>query len=343
MAEEAESADGQPAPELSGLQKTAIVMLACGEEHAGKLFNRLELDEIKQISQAMAGLGVIPGETVEWVLQQFAERYEKGGALTGGMDSVERMLSSFLDMNKVASIMEEIRGPIGNTVWDKLSGVNEEVLASYLNNEYPQTIAVVISRIKPDHAARVLAALPEDVASDAVLRMLRSEPVRKEIMLEVERSLRTDFMTNFARTSQRDNHEIMADIFNHLDRSSETRMLEMLEDRNKEAADRVRSLMFTFEDMTRIDPTGIQTLLRQVDTRKLALALKGASDDLRALFTGNMSERAGKMLRDDMEALGPVRLRDVEETQAELITLAKDLADKGEIVIAGGKDEEVMV
>lgn len=330
-------------PRMRGSEKAAIVMLACGPEQASRLFNRLELDEIKEIGQAMASLGVIPGDRVETALQEFLERLGTGSALFGGFDNVERMLSSFLDTSKVMSIMEEIRGPAGRTVWDKLANVNETVLASYLKNEYPQTIAVIMSRIKPEHAARVLANLPEEVASDAVLRMLRTDVVRKEILNEVEKTLRSEFMTNFARTSQRDNHEVMAEIFNYLDRSTERRMLGMLEERNKEAADRVRGFMFTFEDLRKLDPTGVQTMLRQVDTGQLAIALKGASQELRDLFTGNMSERAGKMLRDDMEALGPVRLRDVEDAQAALISLAKDLADAGEIFLADGKEDEVLV
>lgn len=248
---------------MAGPEKAAIVMLACSPEQANRLFNRLELDEIKEIGQAMAGLGVIPGEKVETALKDFLERFGHGGALFGGFDSVERMLGSFLDDGKVTSIMEEIRGPAGRTVWDKLANVNETVLASYLKNEYPQTIAVIMSKIKPEHAARVLANLPEEVASDAVLRMLRTDVVRKEILNEVEKTLRSEFMTNFARTSQRDNHEVMAEIFNYLDRSTEGRMLDMLEERNKEAADKVRGFMFTFEDLRKLDPSGVQVLLRK--------------------------------------------------------------------------------
>lgn len=239
-------------------------------------------------------------------------------------------------------IMDEVRGPAGRTVWDKLGNVNEAVLASYLKNEYPQTIAVVLSKVKPDHASRVLGQLPDDIAIEAVMRMLRMEVVQKEILSEVEKTLRSEFMTNLARTSRRDNHEVMAEIFNYLDRGTETRLLEMLEERNKDSADKVRALMFTFEDLTRLDGVGVQTLLRHVDNAKLGLALKGASQKLRDLFFANMSERAAKILREDMESAGPVRVRDVEEAQMTLVTLAKDLAGSGEIYLADSKEEEMI-
>lgn len=328
---------------LTGPEKAAVVMLATGPEHAAKLFQCLELEEIKEITQAISTLGVVPGEVVEKTLDELGQRFGQSGSLIGTFESAERLLSSFLEDEKVAAIMEEIHGPAGRTVWDKLGNVNEAVLASYLKNEYPQTVAVVISKIRPDHAARVLSNLPEDVALEVIMRMLRMEAVQKDILNDVERTLRSEFMTNLARTNRRDNHEIMAEIFNFLDRSTEGRMIEMLEERNKEAADKVRALMFTFEDLTRLDATGVQTLLRQVENDRLILALKGASQKLRDLFLSNMSERAGKILREDMENLGPVRLRDVEEAQVMLVNLAKDLAASGDIFLADGKEDELVV
>lgn len=327
---------------LKGPQKAAVLMLAAGAENATKLFTRLELDEIKEITQAMSALGVVPGEVVEAALREFGQRVGRAGNLVGTYESAERLLSGFLDQEKVAMIMDEVRGPAGRTVWDKLGNVNEAVLASYLKNEYPQTIAVVLSKVKPDHASRVLGQLPDDVAIEAVMRMLRMEVVQKEILGEVEKTLRSEFMTNLARTSRRDNHEVMAEIFNYLDRGTETRLLEMLEERNKDSADKVRALMFTFEDLGRLDGPGVQTLLRHVDNTKVGLALKGASQKLRDLFFANMSERAAKFLREDMESAGPVRVRDVEEAQMTLVNLAKDLAGSGEIYLADAKEEEMI-
>jgi flagellar motor switch protein FliG len=167
--------------------------------------------------------------------------------------------------------------------------------------------------------------------------------VQKDILDGVEKTLRTEFMSNLARTNRRDPHEMMAEIFNNLDRNNEGRFMTALEDRNRVSAEKIKALMFTFEDLTKLDPSGVQTLIRTADKTKLSMALKGASDQLKDLFFSNMSERAGKILREDMEAMGPVRLRDVDEAQSHLVNTAKDLAAKGEIIIADAKGEDELV
>lgn len=325
---------------LTGPEKAAVLLLAIGEDQAMKLFGHMDDDEIKEISQVMANLGTVSSTIIEKLFVEFADQLSSTGSLVGTYESTERLLSRVLGKDKVGSIMEEIRGPAGRTMWDKLGNVNEEVLANYLKNEYPQTVAVVISKIKPDHASRVLGLLPENFSMEVIMRMLRMEAVQKEVLEDVERTLRTEFMSNLARTQRRDAHEVMAEIFNSLDRNTENRLMAALEERNRESAEKIKALMFTFEDLQKIDPAGIQTLLRTVDKAKLSIALKGAPDGMKDLFFSNMSERAAKILKEDMESMGPIRLREVEETQAYMVQLAKDLAAKGEIVIAeGGKDE----
>ena len=228
-------------------------------------------------------------------------------------------------------------------MWEKLSNVQEEVLANYLKNEYPQTIAVVLSKIRAEHASRVLSILPEELALDVVHRMLRMESIQKDILDKIEQTLRIEFMANLSQTRRRDAHELMADIFNNFDRQTETRFLTALEENNRESADRIKQLMFTFDDLGRLAGAGMQTLLRSVDKDKLAIALKGANDKMRDFFLQNMSQRAAKMLKEDMEVMGPVRLRDVDEAQSGMVNMAKDLAARGEIQITkkGGEDEMV--
>ncbi len=221
--------------------------------------------------------------------------------------------------------------------------MNEAVLANYLKNEYPQTVAVVLSKVRPDHAARVLSALPEEFALECVQRMLKMEPVQREILDRIEQTLRSEFMSNLARASRRDSHEQMAEIFNSFDRQTEGRFIAALEDRDRTAAERIRTLMFVFEDLGKLDPGGIQTLLRSADKDRLGLALKGASERLRELFFSNMSERAARILREDMENLGPVRLKDVDAAQAAMVAVAKDLAQKGEIMLGGSGGEDELV
>jgi len=328
---------------LSGAERTAILMLSLGEEHSAKLWQMLDEDEIKEISQIMSNLGTVSSNLVEKLLVEFVSQMSGTGSLMGSYESTERIISRIMPQEKVSQIMEEIRGPAGRTMWDKLANVNETVLANYLKNEYPQTVSVVLSKIKPEHAARVLASLPEEFAMEVVQRMLRMESVQKDILDKVERTLRVEFMSNLARTAKRDAHEHMAEIFNNFDRQTESRFVTALEERNRDSAERIKALMFTFEDLGKLDPGSIQTLLRHVEKDKLALALKGATDSLRDVFFSNMSERAGKILREDMEAMGPVRLKDVDEAQMRMVNVAKDLANKGEIMIANKQGEDELV
>jgi flagellar motor switch protein FliG len=330
------------ASKLLGAEKAAVILLALGEEDH-RLWEMMDDEEIKEVSQAMSNLGSVTASAVEKLIVDFVSQMSSTGSLLGSFDATQRLLNSFLPDDKVDSVMEEIRGPAGRTIWDKLGNVNEAVLANYLKNEYPQTVAVVLSKVKSDHAARVLSALPEEFSLEVVMRMLRMEPVQRDILAEIESTLRREFMSNLARTNKRDSHEIMADIFNNFDRQTENRFLASLEERNRDASERIRSLMFVFEDLQKLDPGGAQTLLRAVDKDQLGLALKGASESLRDLFFSNMSERAAKILRDDMDAMGPVRLKDVESAQQTMVNMAKDLAAKGEIMLAdGGSDDELI-
>ncbi|MGX7744832.1 flagellar motor switch protein FliG [Rhodopseudomonas parapalustris] len=332
-----------PSKPLSGPKRAAILMLALGEQYGGKIWSLLDDEEVRELSSVMSTLGTIEPETVEDLLLEFVSRMSASGALMGNYDATERLLQKYLPADRVSGIMEEIRGPAGRNMWEKLSNVSEEVLANYLKNEYPQTTAVVLSKLKPEHAAKVLAILPEDMALDVINRMLRMEAVQKEVIESVEKTLRSEFMSNLSQTRRRDAHEVMAEIFNNFDRQTETRFITSLEEDNRESAERIKALMFTFDDLVKLDAGSAQTLMRNIDKDKLAIALKSANEEVRGFFLGNMSSRAGKMLLDDMAALGPVRLRDVDEAQALLVNLAKDLAAKGEIVLTKNRADDELV
>ncbi len=329
--------------QLTGPERAAVLMLALGEQYGGKLWAMLDDDELRELSIVMSTLGTIDASAVEGLLLEFVSRMSASGALMGNYDSTERLLQQYLPPERVHGIMDEIRGPAGRNMWEKLSNVQEEVLANYLKNEYPQTVAVVLSKLRPEHAARVLAILPEELALDVVNRMLKMEAVQKEVIERLEQTLRTEFMSNLSQTRRRDAHEVMAEIFNNFDRQTETRFLTSLEEENRESAERIKALMFTFDDLIKLDAGSAQTLMRNIDKDKLAIALKGASEGVRQFFLSNMSTRAAKMLVDDMGALGPVRLRDVDESQALLVNLAKDLAAKGEIMITKSRGDEELV
>ncbi len=327
---------------LSGPRRAATLLLAMGEEASARILALLHEDELREISVAMAQLGPVGAEQVERLAGDFLRQIGSAGSLVGSLEGTERLLLRTLPRERVGHIMEEIRGPAGRTMWDKLGNVSEAVLANYLRNEYPQTVAVVLSRIRAEQAARVLAALPEPFAMEVIMRMLRMESVQKDVLDGLERTLRAEFMSNLARSARREPHEMMAEILNNLDRATEARFLAALDERNREAAERIKALMFTFEDLARLSPTAIQAVLRAAERDKLPLALKGASERIRDLFFANLSERAGKMLRDDIASLGPVKIKDVDDAQAAIVALAKEMAAAGQIEI-GEAAEEAMI
>jgi flagellar motor switch protein FliG len=336
--------NGRPkAKPLTGPKRAAVLMLALGEQYGSKIWALLDEDEVRDLSMLMASLGTVPPDTVEDLMLEYVSRMTATGSLTGNVEATQRLLQQYLPADRVASILQDIRGPAGRNMWEKLANVQEEVLANYLKNEYPQTTAVVLSKLKAEHAARVLAIFPEPLALDVITRMLKMESVQKDVIERVEQTLRTEFMSNLAQTRRRDPHEAMAEIFNNFDRQTETRFITSLEEGDREAAERIKALMFTFDDLVKLDAGSAQTLMRNVDKDKLGIALKSANEETRNFFLGNMSQRAGKLLLDDMAAMGPVRLRDVDDAQAQLVAIAKDLAAKGEIMLSKNRVDDELV
>ena len=328
---------------LSGDEKAAVLLLALGPDFGRPILQELDDMEIRLLSRAMVKLGPITQEMLDDLLGEFVVSISANGTIAGNSDTTQRLLLSFLPPERVDAIMEEIRGPAGRNMWEKLSNVQEDVLASYLKNEYPQTIAVVLSKIATEHASKVLAALPEELAVDVVTRMLALDPVQKDILEKIETTLRTEFMSTLSHTKRRDSHEQMAEIFNAFDRQTEAKFLTNLEEHDREGAERIKALMFTFEDLSKLEPGAIQTLLQRMEKREIALALKGANETVKETFFANMSARAGKMMKDDMESMGPVRLKDVDEAQSRMVATAKDLAARGEIIIQKNKANEEMI
>jgi flagellar motor switch protein FliG len=328
--------------ELPGPQRAALFLLMLGEQHGRPLWAMLDEEEVRTISHAMAQLGTVDASTVDRLIVDFIHRISNS-SVSGSVERTEQLLMKVFPPDQVATIMAEIYNTAGKRIWTRLSQIDAEILANYLRNEYPQTVAVILSRVRPEHAARVLTMLPDDFAMDVVSRMLRLETVQKEALHHIEETLRLEFVGAVAQTSRRDAHETMAEVFNAFDRQTETRFLSALDDVNRDAAKRIRELMFTFEDLTKLDPGSVQTLIRQVDRDVLCRALKGAPDPVKAFFFSNMSTRAAKNLKDEMEGIGPIRVKEVDEAQLAMVNTAKELADKGEIMIAKSRAEEELI
>ncbi|MFA6966341.1 MAG: flagellar motor switch protein FliG [Bosea sp. (in: a-proteobacteria)] len=328
---------------MTGPQRAAVILLVLGEEHGKTIWSEFDDEEIRIITRAMAELGTVDADEVERLMLDFVGKLSSAGAVTGSFDRTISLLEKILPTDQVAMIMEEIRGPAGRNMWQKLGNIDAVVLANFLKNEYPQTIAVILSKIRPEHAANVLRNLPNDLSIEVVGRMLRLESVQKEALDHIENTLRTEFVATLTQTRRRDPHEMMAEIFNGFDRQTEMRFLSALDVSNQESASRIRALMFTFEDLGKLDPAGLQTLMRQADKDTLTRALKGASEPMREFFFTAMSQRAVKNMQDDIQGLGPLRLKEVDEAQTKLVTLTKELADKGEIVLSKGNAEDELV
>lgn len=329
---------------LSGVERAAVLLLSLGQEHGSDVWKMLDEDEVRELSVAISRLGTIDSNLVDTLLVDFVGQLSGNGGLLGNTTAAEKLLTQFLPKDRVSSIMEEIRGPAGRNMWEKLSNVQEDVLANYLKNEYPQTIAVVLSRIRSEQSARVLAVLPEPLALDVINRLIKMESVQKDVIERVEQTLRSEFMSTLSQTSKRDPYQPIAEIFNFFDRQTESRFFAAMENSQKDSAERIKTLMFTFDDLVKLDSGAIQTILRKVDKGKLTIALKGATETVREYFLKNMSQRAAKLMSDDLQNMGPVRLREVDEAQSLMISTAKDLADKGEIVIVkSGNSEDELV
>ena len=329
--------------QMPGPQRAAALLLLLGETEGAPIWQMLDEEEVKKVSHAMVQLGSLEAETVEKLIVDFVSRLSSGGGITSNFERTESLLLKIFPPEQVSSIMAEIKGASGKRVWGTLTQIDPEILATFLRSEYPQTVAVVLSKVRSDYAAKVLTILPEDFAIDVLTRMLRMETVQKEALRHIEETLRTEFVSTIAQTTRRDAHELMADVFNAFDRQTEGRFLAALDQANRGSAKRIRELMFTFEDLLKLDPGSVQTLMRKVDNETLCRALKGADERVRAFFMRQMSTRAAKNLTDEMGSMGPTRLKEVDEAQAKMTELAKELADKGEIMIAKSGGEEELV
>jgi flagellar motor switch protein FliG len=319
---------------LKGPQKAAAFILSLDEDRVAKILSFLEPDDLQTLSKEMATLGAIESKTIEQIYLDFQKHFSSGvGAVVGSIEKTEKMLLHVFPPDKVASIMANIVGPIGNNLWEKLEAVDNDFLVTFLQTEHPQTIAVILTKISPGKAAAIFKLLPKPLSQDVMVRVLKLDTVSKEVLNELEKTLRAQFINNASKTNKRDAHQIIADIFNLFDRESEEKFRVFLESTLPADAERVKELMFTFEDMVRIDDKGIQEIIRIVDKTKLALALKGASGNIKNLFFRNMSERAGKLLKEDVESLGRTRLKEVDEAQTAVIAQVKELIEK-EIITA---------
>ncbi len=325
---------------LRGAEKAAILFLCLGEKRGADLMQRLDEKDIHEITRSISGLGTIPPQVADGVLIEFMQDLGSGGALIGSLDLAESMLRNFLPEDRVTEIMGEVQGPmVGRNMWENFSALNEQVIANYLKGEHDQTIATIMTKVKPDMAAKVLPLLGQERMIEVVERMISMDVVPRHVLQQIEDTLQHEFMASATRGSGPDPHQRIADLFNKLDSSQFERLTTGLEQRIPEAFNTIKQKMFTFDDLIRLDVSSLARVMRGAEGNALPLALRGAKKDVRDYFLGALPARSRDMLLEEMASMGPVRGRDVQAAQSSLVDYAKELAKDDEIRLPVDDDD----
>lgn len=312
---------------LRGVEKAAVLFLCVGEERGSELMRQLDEAEIQQITQAMSMLGTIPASVVEEVMLEFSAGVAGASGVVGSFDIAERMLANFLPKEKVSEIMSDIRGPVsGRNVWETFATLNEQLIFTYLTSESNQTVAAILSRLKPDIAARVLPLFAKERMTDIVSRMISLNTLPRYVLDLVEEILERDFLRAATRRSGPDPHQRIADMFNKLDSQVFDEISEALTLEAPQAFAAIKQKMFIFDDLAKLDQNSMSRLIRSAEGSVVPLALRGAKKQIRDRFIDALTVRAREMLLEEMAALGPVRARDARDAQDKLIDIANDLA-----------------
>ena len=334
----------QPSGELTGPEKAAIFMLTLGEDFAAKVFQRLEEEEIKIVGRQMAKIDHVEKDDIANLLKEF--RSDEGGEelYLSGDDLLESALKKALEADKATAILDDIRSDWRLTLFQKARKLDPRILVNFLRNEHPQTIALVMAVLDQSQAAVILGELKEEQRVEVIIRMSELDKVSPEILVEIDRVLQEELLSVEGVEGQRlGGVEAVAEILNNADRALEASILEGVEEQREELADEIRRLMFVFDDLIGVDDRGVMAILKEVSSDDLKLALKTAASELQEKIFKNMSQRAVEMLKEDMEMMGPTRLKDVESAQQSILKIAKRLEQEGKVQLSAGGGEDEFV
>lgn len=334
-----------PRVELTGRQKAAVLLISYGSELSSKILKHLREDEIEDLTLEIANLRRVDVETKEKVLQEFYEMcLAQNYISTGGIEYAQEMLEKALGSSRAQDILTKLTSSLQIRPFDFARKTEPTQLLNFIQSEHPQTIALVMSYLHPEQAGMILSALPPPQQVEVAKRIATMDRTSPEVLREVEsvleKKLSSFVMQDFTVAG---GVESAVAILNRVDRGTEKTIMEALEEDNPELAEEIKKRMFVFENIVTLDDRSIQTVLRQVDMKDLALALKTASEEVGNRIFKNVSKRAAEMLREDMGLMGPVRLRDVEEAQQKVVNVIRQLDESGEIVIARGGEDEIIV
>lgn len=316
---------------LTGVEKAAVLFLCLGEDQGSELMKQMPRSEIQAVIQAMSNLGTIPAETVEAVIREFCEVTTGAAGIEGSVQMAEKLLAGFMPEDAISDIMGELRGPTsGQNVWESFSSVNEQTTANWLMGEHDQTVAAILSRMKPAVAARILPLLGEERMEEITARMIVLGTMPRQVLESLESAIMSDFLSAATRKSSIDPQQRMADMFNKMDGQVFEQLSSGLEARIPDKMEEIRQKMFTFDDMVKLETSALQRIMRLAQGNTMALALRGAKAEVRNAFMGALTQRMREMLDAEIKEMGPIRASESRDAQAALIDIANDLARPGD-------------
>jgi flagellar motor switch protein FliG len=331
---------------LSNVQKCAALLISIGPQLASQVIKFIpDEGDVERLAYEIASLKKVPPDILSQILEDFYVLFEARGYVSaGGVDYARRLLEDSFGADFADQILKRLVATLQVNPFDFFNNADPAQLASSFQHENPQLVALVLAYLKPDKAALLLSSLSPEIQVDVATRIAEMDRTNPEVLKEVERILETKFSSVVTSDfTSAGGIEVLAEILNNSDRTTEKAILDSLEMKNPEVAESVRELMFVFEDVIQLDDRAIQRILREVETKDLAMALKGSNDDVRKKVFKNMSERAATMLKDDMDYMGPARARDVQEKQSNIVNIIRALESAGEIVINRGSEEESFI
>ena len=333
------------AKDLRGREKAAILLVALGPEVSSMVYKHLDDATIELLTLEIANMRRITPDTKLEVLKEAQEVIMAREFMTqGGVDYARKLLEQALGPERAQDILRRITASLQVRPFDFVRHADPSQLISFIQGEHPQTIALILSYLAPEQAAQVLGGLPPSAQWDVARRVARMDRITPEVLREVERVLERKLSTVMGQDfTMAGGVDAVVAIINRVDRGPERNIIEALEEQDPELAEEIKKRLFVFEDIIGMDDRSLQRVLREVDMKDLSLALKGATEELRVKFFRNMSKRAAEMLKEDMDFMGPVRVRMVEEAQQKIVNVVRALEEAGEIVIARGGEEELVV
>lgn len=336
----------RPATEVTGVRKAAILTLLLGETASGEMFKHLTEDEIERIAREVALLGPVAPDLATGVLEEFHQMWKAAEYLTkGGVDYAQKLLVNSLGTDTARRVLDRVMKTFESAVaFDGLERADPQQLSKFIQSEHPQTIALILAHLKPAQAAELLNSLPEDLRVDVVTRMAHLEEISPDVITRISQVIEQR-MKSLGGSA----HEAyggvraVAELLNRIDRSVSQTVLEAIESQAPDLAVSIRNLMFVFDDLLQVEDSALREIIQRADKKALTIALKGTSEEIRGRFFQNMSKRAADMIREEIELLGAIRLRDVEKNQQEIVVIARKLEEEGLLVTGAAAGEPYVV